>query len=500
MDVQMDHFPTMIPPAMRRIQRYAPPVYNMLMALIWKYCTRHPFAATDAKYLLLNCEALYCMQDEWQDPVGNTAFLLVHEGWHAINNHPYRLSPKKAPDRERAQMAADYVTNHAIHDMNLKAGKVCGGSYPFPFIEGALFDPELTDNKSVEETYHLLWTPNAGGRTQDPPKKRNEQDTNPGDQPGSGGQSKGDDKSNNGDSRGGGDGDGDKEGGLTDGGGGNGGKGDAGETGQGSSGQAGNSKGGSSDQDGSGASDEAAPRGEFPGTGSPDMLQPQTEEGKTPEEIEREISQQTSRVILNQQLNEQAGIGGDGFGRMIAKDQNNPVTDWKQYLKKWLLARAASGWNRPFNAPIYSSTGLVCAGRETNIIDELIIGVDVSGSITDDKIANMFSHIVSGLQEVQFNTAHLLLCDYFIRKTITVEANDVDSFPTHFTDGGGGTALQPYFDWQTQHAPDAPMIILTDGHSSDRKELIEPGPPVLWLSWGIDPEWYPFGDAVKVWQ
>ena len=123
-----------------------------------------------------------------------------------------------------------------------------------------------------------------------------------------------------------------------------------------------------------------------------------------------------------------------------------------------------------------------------NIIDELVIGVDVSGSVTDEKTADMFSHIVNGLREIRFNTAHLLICDYVIRRTITIEANDVDSFPTQFT------------DWQEQHAPTAPLIILTDGHSSDLRHLQEPAVPVLWLSWGIPAENYPFGEAIKIWQ
>ena len=359
-DAQTDHYPKMVPPAMRRIQRYAAPVYNKLMALIWKYSSKHLFAATDSKYLLLNCEALYCMQDNWQDPVGNASFLFLHEGWHAINEHPSRLSPAKAPDRDRAFQAADYVTNHAIHDINIKVGRVCGGEYPFPFIEGALFDPKLTEGKSVEETYHLLWTPDAGGRAPEPTEENEQDQVNPGDQPGSG-QEADDDNSNEGDSRGGGDGDGDKEGGLTDGGGSSGGTGDTGDTGQdeGQEDQGGNADGGDPDGDEPGNSSEVAPRGQFPGTGSPDLLEPQAENGKTVEEVEREITEQNHRVIINQQLNEHAGIGGDGFGRMLIQGQHSPVTDWKEYLKKWLLARAASGWNKPFNAPIYSSTGLV---------------------------------------------------------------------------------------------------------------------------------------------
>ena len=497
-EICSDHFPDMFPPALRRIHRFAPPAFNKLMSLDWRYSSQHLFAATDAKYLLMNCGALCHMRENWTNFVGYAAFLLLHEGWHALGNHPIRLSASKAPDRDRAFMAADYVTNHAIYDINIKAGKVCGGEYPFPFIEGALFDPELTDGLSVEETYIKLWQPGGkGGKgKEDKPGEKGTEAGFPSGQP----DGKEDGKGENGDARGGEQGTGDKEGGLTDGGSGKGSQGDSTGTDEEENGNGNDATQGDPDGEGTGDSEEVAPRGKFPGTGTPDLLEPQAEKGKSVEEVEREINEQNNRVIINQQLNEHAGIGGDGFGRMLVQGQQNPVTDWKEHLKRWLFARAASGWNRPFNAPIYSSTGLVCAGREMNIIDELVIGVDVSGSVTDEKTADMFSHIVNGLREIRFNTAHLLICDYVIRRTITIEANDVDSFPTQFTDGGGGTALEPYFDWQEQHAPTAPLIILTDGFSTDLKHIQEPAAPVLWLSWGIAAEDYPFGDAIKIWQ
>ena len=61
----------------------------------------------------------------------------------------------------------------------------------------------------------------------------------------------------------------------------------------------------------------------------------------------------------------------------------------------------------------------------------------------------------------------------------------------------GGTDFRPALEYVTEHCEDARAVIyMTDGYGDFPAE--EPDVPVVWLSYGIEPESFPFGEAVNI--
>ena len=98
-----DHTPT-LSAAMRRVSQHWPLAYGKLLALRWEATDATSSGATDGRRLLLNPDGLAKL-DKTSDPVGLTAFLLVHEALHALLNHALRL--RLLADAKTANIAAD---------------------------------------------------------------------------------------------------------------------------------------------------------------------------------------------------------------------------------------------------------------------------------------------------------------------------------------------------------------------------------------------------------
>ena len=485
--------------ALRRLRQHAPRQYIKAIAMDWRYCDFTPFAATDGRFMYINQTGLEYLAGQ-DDPCGLIAFLFLHETLHAERLHPLRLEPAKYKDRQRANFAADYVTNADIHRINVAAGMVCAGRYPFPLIDGCLHDTQISKDYSVEELYKRLKQPELpkGKQPADGDQEGDQEgDTNPTDAGntdqdtgGTGsdagnGKTQGDDKTTGKDTGGAA---GDSGAGADDGDQGAGSDPDAGGA-AGDADQAGTGAGG-----GSGSSNPSL--SDLPGSGAPDLRQPTVNPNETLSDIEQGLKDDNERIRLQESLRS-IGDGGGGYDRDIF-DRPPVRLDWREYLAHWLLARSCTAWDKPINVPIYSATGLVSAGRDQATLDTLVIGVDTSGSVNDDEQGEMLASIRHAVETVKFETLHLLACDSSIRQHNEIQACDLTAMP-HFIKGGGGTRFRPVFDWQAEHAPDAPIIYLTDGHSYDITSLKQPDVPVLWLSWDAPVEHYPFGEAIRIW-
>ena len=489
--------------ALRRCRDYFPMAYAKILALDIRIFYGTPYGATDGKYMLINPDGIMRIMKQ-ADPVGLIAFLQVHEALHALLGHSYRL--KDCSDHTRANIAADYVINAMIENAN-RLGRARSGFTPFPMIEGGLLDEELSGNLSAEQLYRRLFKPNGT------PEPGGDDDGD-----GSGGSQSGDDGAGSGsgesggqtgDARGGADvNDGDADGGgSADGGSADDDDGQA-DTGGGSgSGNEGSGNGNPDTGTSGGPGSGSGPEGDnglpgFVGTGAPDLLEPQAEGDKTREDIQRDIERSNERVILQDALNESNGIGdsGGGFGR--AAMVQRAATDglgWEECFKQWLTIRAADGNQRPYNAPVYASTGLVCSGRGKPTLEEFAVFLDSSGSVGDEMLARMMETTATAVEDLSFDLCHILSVDARIRSHVIFRPGDI--VPCQLG-GGGGTRFMPAFEWARDNIPGCPIVYLTDGLASDFRHLEERGAPfgapVLWLTWQRDPEDYPFGDAVRV--
>jgi predicted metal-dependent peptidase len=100
------------------------------------------------------------------------------------------------------------------------------------------------------------------------------------------------------------------------------------------------------------------------------------------------------------------------------------------------------------------------------------------------------------LDELQPRSTAIIPCDYTVH---TVHDVELGGFVPDTLEGGGGTLFQPALDYAQSHYPNSDGIVyLTDGYASDLHKIEEPTMPVLWLTYGLREDRYPFGDAIKV--
>jgi predicted metal-dependent peptidase len=476
--------------AMRRVRDHWPLAYSKLLAMKWLATGSTSYGCTDGRMLKLNPLGLAKL-NRTSDPVGLTAFLLVHEALHALLSHGERLS--RLQDHDTANIAADYVINAMIKRRNTEVrGKT--GVIPFPFIEGILFDESISKDFNAEQLYqHLL-----KGLPQPP-----QPDAGAGEADGEG-EADGDES---GDDAGEADGDGDGDAGEADG------DGDGGEAdGEGDESGAGDGAGqadagdesGAGDGTGAGSSSGAARQtdkeilgDEWVGTGAVDTAKPELEDGETAEQVAAQIDASNETILIGDQIDKRAGMSGAGGSRPIQQHRaRREGLDWADVLRQWLSARCSDGWDKPFNAPIFTSTGTVAAGRQKKALPEIVVVVDTSCSVPDSLLAEMLAELQHCLDTLRPEAIHLVSCDSRIRETH--ELREGDAVPTKLM-GGGGTRFQPAFDWMRDNVPHAEgMVYLTDGEAWDYAALEEPACPVLWLDYGmVGASAYPFGEVVS---
>jgi predicted metal-dependent peptidase len=475
------HDDSLLARSMRRVRQYWPHAYSKLLAMTWKESSSTPYGATDGINLVLNPKGLERIAST-SDPVGHCAFLLVHEALHGMLSHGSRLA--KFTDHNTANKAADYVINAMIVHRNKEVFRSTRGkTLPFPLIANVLIDEKLSGDKSVEELYNELYQapepelsqqPQAQPEPEPEPEQDDSQDNNE-----DGGDDKQDDNQNASDS------DSDPAGsddGASD---------DANPDGDGDA-QA--SASGTGKQ-----SDSQILGDEWVGTGSEDTFEPQAEPktGESKEDIERKIEEQNEQIILTEKLNASAGMHGATGVRQIEKLRAyREGMDWADYLKQWFSARCQSGWEKPFNAPIYTTTGLVSVGRQRKSVNELAVVIDTSCSVPQSILREMLESVQDALNTLRPDKIYLLSVDHRVQQVIELQHGD--DVPTSIK-GGGGTLFKPVFDWVEDNAPHIDgLVYLTDGDAYDWSEVEEPSYPVLWLDYGKYPEVYKFGERVKV--
>lgn len=482
-------FPTDSPmaKAMRLTSRYWFLAYSKLLSLEWEWTDKVPYGATDGRKLVLNKAGIDKLSKH-PKASGLIAFLLVHEALHALLGHGWRLA--KLSDRKIANVAADYVINAMIAMRNREIGKEV-----FPFIEGVLLDEQLSGDKSVIDLYRELVKPQ-------PPQPQPEINPNPFQQPNPD-DTDNDDQQDSDPQQGEGD-DGDDTDGDTDG------QAD-GEPDDEDAGD-GSSSDGDADPDscdpspdtGSGSGDgDAGDAGDdgdlsdFVGTGADDNLAPEVDGDETQEEVIQKIEQDNERILVADSIDRKtSGTSGSTGTRVAGQRDRLQEMDWAILLREWLRKSKRGGWDSPFNAPIYQSTGLVCAGRRTRAAGTVVLVLDTSGSIGQATYNKFLGEAQGVLDELRPEQLVLLSVSHVVADAVILEAGDV--VPASLK-GGGCTAFQPAFDWLEANyiEPDV-MVYLTDGCSPDLATLKEPDFPLLWLSTVLPASYYKVGEVIPI--
>ena len=466
--------------ALRLIRAHFPLAFQKLILLAWSWRTQGigSYGATDGRNLYLNPDG-YAKIERTSNPVGYLAFLLIHEALHALLNHALRLG--KLQKHGLANVAADYVINAIIDRINQRV-LAEEGFVPFPFIEGILHDESIAyDSKgeslSAEQVYQNLNKPEP-----EQPEPQPEPQPEEGDESGDDAvdQSGGDEGDEEGD--------------------------EAGDQ----SGESGDEAG---DEDGEGApsgngdsdnplTDEDILGGDFVGTGSDDLAEPELGEGETQEEVDQQIEIENEQIEIESKANEKQGIGGTSIEFENARRNRDGVVDFSDTLTDLLRQNYDGGWKKPFNNQMFEGGGVVCHGRGNTEAGEIAFLVDLSGS-NYHEAGDMISRTQEAFDSVNPEVIHLVGFDHEIHDHIEVTGGE--RLPSRL-DGGGGTNIAKALAWVEENIPHVEaIIVLTDGYDHwSRIERYEPDQPVVWLNYGEDRwleaygDYYCFGERIDV--
>lgn len=425
--------------AMRNVSRHWFLAYSKLMSMEWKWSDSIPYGATDGRYLLLNKAGIdkLCRQP---NASGLISFLLVHESLHALLGHGWRLA--KMTDLHRANVAADYIINAMIKMRNTELKKEV-----FPFIDGVLLDEALSGDKSVEQLYRELSKPKEEQPKQEPQPAKEQQDNEPeqddakdiagstppeseeGEQDADGGEDEGEDNAD----------------------------------------------------EGSGEGSDTDDLSDFVGTGATDNLEPEAEEGETQAEAIDKIEEDNDRILIADEIDRRQQADNGKIGQRVGSQRGYGSTlGWPDLLRQWLTSKSRCGWDAPFNAPIYSTTGVVGAGRRNKKAGDIVLVLDTSGSIGQRTYDRFLQEAQAVLDELKPERLHLLSVSHVVADNVTLQEGDA---VPHKLKGGGGTAFKPAFDWVRDNVDDMDvMVYLTDGWSCDLQTLPQVEFPLLWLT------------------
>jgi predicted metal-dependent peptidase len=156
-------------------------------------------------------------------------------------------------------------------------------------------------------------------------------------------------------------------------------------------------------------------------------------------------------------------------------------------------ARADYSWARP--ARRFVAAGLYLPGLASDELGEVLVGIDVSGSVDAATLAAFEGELNAVLSAHPFRCARVVFCDAKVHRVDTVTPQDL---PVRLTPvGGGGTDHDPLFahvaaeGWEVSVA-----VLLTDGHTR-----VTCPPPSFDVLWAISPGGntaLPFGRVVRL--
>ena len=201
-------------------------------------------------------------------------------------------------------------------------------------------------------------------------------------------------------------------------------------------------------------------------------------------------------VAINQaaQAAKAAGKLPAGLESVIEALEQSKV-DWRHVLARFLRSDSASdySWNKPNRR--FIGQGLFLPSMSIPCLDDIVIAVDTSGSISDEELQQFTSETTAILHDLNPNKIHFLQCDYDLQ---SAEELTRESLPLKVTyKGRGGTAVRPVFDYINEHVPNAAACVyLTDLEIYGSDFGDKPHYPVLWVT--TRAEEAPYGEVVKI--
>lgn len=200
-------------------------------------------------------------------------------------------------------------------------------------------------------------------------------------------------------------------------------------------------------------------------------------------------------TVAIHQAAESAKAQGKLSGTMesVISDITDPKVDWKAVLARFLRSNNKSDftWVRPNRR--FIARGMYLPSLHNPCLEEIVVAVDTSGSISDDELTQFTTETSYILHELAPERVQFLQCDAEVQNATEYTR---ESLPLKVTyEGRGGTRFRPVIDYVNENYPNAAALVyLTDLESDDFGD--KPHYPVLWIT--TNQTNAPFGEVIQM--
>ena len=194
-------------------------------------------------------------------------------------------------------------------------------------------------------------------------------------------------------------------------------------------------------------------------------------------------------------VSERAGEMPGTLARAITCSRE-PRVDWKAELRDFIAATVETdySWSRPNRRLL--SRGLYLPGAVKENVGPIVVGVDISGSVTQDLLDQFSAELTALLRDAMPEKLIAVYCDTRVHAVNEFSPDEERVELRLPASGGGGTKFQPVFDWIEENDVDPLAVVYLTDLEGPAPEL--PRWPVLWTT----PEWSrrpaPFGQLVRI--
>jgi len=205
------------------------------------------------------------------------------------------------------------------------------------------------------------------------------------------------------------------------------------------------------DGEGDGEGDEDGD-GDKPGNGRP----------KLSEAEKKEIRDEIKEAVLNAANAAGAGNIPGGVKRMI-KDLIEPVMDWRELLQQQIESTVKSdfSWMRASRRGWHMDA--IMPGMKPGEQIDVVIGIDTSGSITDNDLKIFLSEIQGIMSSYEEYRITVMGWDTEVHNVATFTSDNLEDISSFEPGGGGGTDPHCVWTWlQDNDIEPKKLIMFTD--------------------------------------
>ena len=196
-------------------------------------------------------------------------------------------------------------------------------------------------------------------------------------------------------------------------------------------------------------------------------------------DIENCVKMAVAEAITKQKMMETRM--GSAMGHLITLLEEYVLVEklpWYELLGRFMTKFVSQNetWRRPNKR--FSDVYLPSVNKEAQM-GSLVIGIDTSGSISDEMLAAFGKHLFDVIEECKPEEIFVLWCDYKIQK---IEQHQWEDVPFKLSaPGRGGTNMCEIVNWVNKNTPEADAcVIFTDGYTP-YPQTNEESVPTLWV-------------------